>query len=109
MRHPNKYWISFTTIQIAGTTLVFFGSAMNVVLQLGGILLLLPGSLISMELPFRILWRPYLWDTFQIDSAGFANILYLPAAIVLNALIWWLVYRKRRYGNKPAPADGPHL
>ena len=82
---------------------------MNVVLQLGGILLLLPGSLISMALPFRIFWRPYLRNTFQIDSAGLANILYLPVAIVLNALIWWLVYKKHGYGNKRVPAGGPHL
>lgn len=82
---------------------------MNVVLQLGGILLLLPGSLISMALPFRILWRPYLLNTFQIDSAGIANILYLPVAIVLNALIWWVVYRKCRYEDKRVSAGGPYL
>ena len=82
-----KYWTAIIAANLVGGVLVFVGAELNVGIQILGVLLLFPGSVIAAVLPLQSLWNPVFWRCCQTDSTGLSNALYLPAAIVINLLV----------------------
>ncbi len=88
------YWYAIGAANATGAVLVFIGANASAALQLIGLVLLAPGSLVAALLPLHRLWRPVLWKCCQIDATGFSNLVYLPVAIVTNLLVWWIVQNR---------------
>jgi len=87
MSSKTKAWAIFSSIQLAGGILAFVGAQFNVLIQMLGLVVLLPGSLIAAPLPYYSLWRPFLWTRYRTDKEGLATLLYLPAVILINAIV----------------------
>ena len=98
MPQVRKYWGVLAVLQGLGAALVFVGSYFSAAVQIVGMVALLPGSVVAASLPLHKLWNPAFWRLWQTDSAGLANVLYLPVALLTNVLIWWAicVYRRHR-------------
>jgi hypothetical protein len=88
MSSKTKAWAIFSSIQLIGGILAFVGAQFNVLIQVLGLVVLLPGSVIAAPLPYHSLWRPFLWTRYQTDQEGLATILYLPAVLVINVLVF---------------------
>ena len=95
---PRRHWVTVIAVNAVGAALIFIGGAGSAAIQVLGLLLLFPGSLIAALLPLQKLWQPVLWRCCQTDPAGLSNALYLPVAVLTNLLALWAVklYRTRR-------------
>lgn len=89
MTSVRKYWCAVAAANAAGAALVFIGANASTAIQLIGVLLLAPGSLVATLLPLQKLWFPLLWKCCQIDATGLSNLMYLPVATAANLLVWW--------------------
>ena len=98
MSTTRRYWVVIVVANAVGAGLLFIGAATSAMIQLLGFALLLPGSLAAAMLPLQRLWIPGLWRCCQTDSAGLSNVLFLPAAITVNLLVFWAFrsYRLKR-------------
>jgi hypothetical protein len=82
-----KYCGLIIGLQFSGVVLVLVGSGASALVQIAGLGLLLPGSLVAAVLPLQKLWHPLLWRLWQTDSIGFSNLLYLPVVVILNLVV----------------------
>jgi hypothetical protein len=98
MCSSRKYWGAFSAVNFAGGAMVLLGGANSVAIWLFGLLMLLPGSVLSGFLPYRALWHPFLWRCCGITELGMYDTLYLPYVFIVNMLSAWAfrVYKSRR-------------
>jgi len=96
-----KFWGIVAAIQITGAVLVILGAGRDIAVNVGGLALLLPGSVIAAILPLEKLWHPILWRLLRTDPWGLSDALYLPVAIAANLLVGWAIrILQRRYRNR---------
>lgn len=84
----SRQWAAIIAANLTGAVLVFIGAASNAAVQVLGLVLLFPGSVLAAVVPLEKLWHPVLWHCCQTDANGLSNILYLPVAISTNLLVW---------------------
>ena len=78
---------------------MLMGSGASALIQIGGLALLLPGSLVAAVLPLHKLWHPLFWRLWQTDSIGFSNLLYLPVVVIMNMLVALSIRAARRHST----------
>ena len=93
-----KPWTAFFVVQGIGLVCVLAGSCClhtGGALYLVGSVALLPGSFLSSYLydAFSKLWPPVLERLTRMDAEDLSDVLYLPAVILSNVLLFTVVRR----------------
>jgi hypothetical protein len=90
-------------LQFGGGLLLCLGAERNIAIYASGILLLLPGSLIAMEIPVHLIGATHLLASHGVDGWDIQNIAYLPISILLNCICFLAI--RRFLPARPHPND----
>ena len=80
-------------LQVGGACLLCIGAERNIPLYACGMLLLLPGSLIAMEIPIHMIGSPHFLSLHGMDGYDVESLAYLPVCILLNYICFLIIRR----------------